>query len=165
MSRAKATFFRTSTQPLHSILNIGHGGMGVGAFRISSSMEATFFRRHRNQRDRRFIILFCLAQVTKAVRRYFHRTATVAQMAPHLSKFELALVRRWQPAARTAKELWALHKTDRTRRRIKPVCFSAFKKQLNGTTHRGEPETRGRKCKLGPRAVRARWMRSGTILF
>ena len=119
-------------------------------------MEATFFRKHRNQRNRCFITrIFSLAQATQAAQRYFHRTAAVVQMAPHLSKFELALVRQWQSAAQTAKELWELHKADRTRRCIKPVCFSAFKKLLNGTTHRGEPETRGRKRKLGPRAVRA----------
>ena len=76
-------------------------------------------------------------------------------MAPHFSKSELAMVRRWQSAVGTAKEMWDLHKADRTRRSIKPVCFSAFKKMLNGTTHQGGPETRGRKRKLGPRAVRA----------
>ena len=48
-----------------------------------------------------------------------------------------------------------MHKADRAGRHIQPVCFSAFKKLLNGTTHQGGPEARGRKRKLGVSAVRA----------
>ena len=40
-------------------------------------------------------------------------------------------------------------------RQTQPVCFSAFKKLLSGTAHRGGPENRGRKRKLGRRAVLA----------
>lgn len=76
-------------------------------------------------------------------------------MAPHCSMSELALVRKWQSHGRTSSEMRELHKADRIGRRIQPVCFSAFKKLLNGTTHQGGAETRGRKHKLGPRAVRA----------
>ena len=76
-------------------------------------------------------------------------------MAPHFSQPELALARGWQSEGWAAKEMWKLHRADRTGRDVQHVCFSAFKKLLNGTTHRGKPETRGRKRKLGPRAVRA----------
>ena len=48
-----------------------------------------------------------------------------------------------------------MHKADRAGRHIQPVCFSVFKKVLNGTTHQGGPEAPGRKRKLGVRAVRA----------
>ena len=48
-----------------------------------------------------------------------------------------------------------MHKADRAGRHIQPVCFSAFKKLLNGTTHQGGPEARGRQRKLGMRTVRA----------
>ena len=129
--------------------------MGGGTFVNLFLVGGYFFSQIPESKKPLFHYIFCLAQVAKAVQVYFHRTAAVVKMAPHLSTFELALVRRWQSAARTAKELWALHKADRTRRHIQPVCFSAFKKLLSGTTHRGEPETRGRKRKLGPRAVRA----------
>ena len=155
-SRTKATFFlRKSTQPPQSVLNIGLGGMGR-AFLNLVIVASYLFPQTSESKKPLFHYTSCLAQVIKAVRGHFHRTAAVVLMAPHFSTFELALVRRWQSAARTAKELWALHKAGRTRRRIKPVCFSAFKKLLNGTTHRGKPETRGRKRKFGLRAVRAR---------
>ena len=55
----------------------------------------------------------------------------------------------------TAKEMWGFHTADRTIRRVQPICFSAFKKLLRGTTHKGGPETLGRKRKPGARAVRA----------
>ena len=55
----------------------------------------------------------------------------------------------------SANGVWEMHKADRAGRHIQPVCFSAFKKLLNGTTHQGGPEARGRKRKLGVRAVRA----------
>ena len=76
-------------------------------------------------------------------------------MAPHCTSVELAFVGRWQSQGLSAKEMWEMHKADRAGRHIQPVCFSAFKKLLNGTTHQGGPEARGRKRKLGMRAVRA----------
>ena len=48
-----------------------------------------------------------------------------------------------------------MHMADRAGRHIQPVCLSAFKKLLNGTTHQGGPEARGRKRKLGVSTVRA----------
>ena len=39
-------------------------------------------------------------------------------MAPHCSSIELALVRKWQRQGLSAKEMWELHKADRTGRHI-----------------------------------------------
>ena len=48
------------------------------------------------------------------------------------SRPRLALVRGWQSEGWAAKEMWKLHRADRRGRDIQPVCFSAFKKLLNG---------------------------------
>ena len=79
----------------------------------------------------------------------------VAVMAPHLCVDELARVRSWQFSGAGAMEVWRLHQEHRRQRRVQPLCLTAMRKVLRGLAYNKSMETRGRKRKLGDRAVAA----------
>ena len=97
--------------------------LAVLAFQIEVS-AGTCFHAHR-------LLISVSTTSDKPLQAYFQNTALAVLMAPHVSKHELALVRGWQSEGWAAKEMWELHRAERTGRQglecvfLKEVRFPA----------------------------------------
>ena len=81
----------------------------------------------------------------------------MAQSAPHLTKYELSNMRIWQGSRERLSPIaiWKMHKADREKRNVRPLCLTAMRKLLRGRSYNAVTETRGRKRALSPRALEA----------
>ena len=81
----------------------------------------------------------------------------MVKAAPHMTPEELVELREWKGESPnlSPNELWKMHKKSRRANRKKPLCLTAFRNVLCGRSYNHAEETRGRKRKLGSRAVAA----------